>query len=138
MNFSIIIPTLNRSASLRITIESLLELNCRNLDRQILVIDNGSMDDTRQTVENIIKSNPGRQIQYHFEPVPGLLSGRHRGVFESSGEILVFVDDDIQADPGWLEAIATAFRDSQSPPCGRQKSSKISSPSSKLVGCLLA
>jgi len=113
MNFSIIIPTLNRSASLRITIESLLALNSRNIDHQILVIDNGSTDDTRQTVENIIKCNPFRQVHYYFEPVPGLLSGRHRGVFESSGEILVFADDDIQADPGWLEAIAEAFRDSR-------------------------
>ena len=49
MNFSIIIPTLNRSASLRITIESLLALNSRCVDRQILVIDNGSMDDPRNS-----------------------------------------------------------------------------------------
>ncbi len=111
MIFSIIIPTYNRSDSLKITIDSLLALNSVPQDFEILIIDNGSTDNTRTVAEAAIKSNLERRIKYHYEDVPGLLSGRHRGAFESKGDILVYVDDDIEADPYWLEAISEAFED---------------------------
>jgi glucosyl-dolichyl phosphate glucuronosyltransferase len=111
MKFSIIIPTINRSASVKITIDSLLGLNYSWQDYEILIVDNGSTDNTRAVAEAAIKSTPECQIKYYFEPVPGLLSGRHRGALESRGDILVYVDDDIEADPYWLEAVAEAFED---------------------------
>ena len=51
------------------------------------------------------------RIRYLLEPEPGLLSGRHRGALESDGEILVFLDDDIEASAGYLHAILDAFQD---------------------------
>jgi glucosyl-dolichyl phosphate glucuronosyltransferase len=111
MKFSIIIPTINRSASLRITIESLLALNYPPRDYEILIVDNGSKDNTRAVAEAAIESNVESQIKYYYEPVPGLLSGRHRGAFESRGDILIYVDDDIETDSHWLEAISEAFED---------------------------
>jgi glucosyl-dolichyl phosphate glucuronosyltransferase len=112
MKFSIIIPTVNRSSSLEITINSLLSLDFPPQDYEILIVDNGSTDSTEQVTKTAIESNVERQIKYHFEPIPGLLSGRHRGAFESKGDILVYVDDDIEADRGWLQAISEAFEDS--------------------------
>jgi len=40
-----------------------------------------------------------------------LLSGRHKGALESNADILIFVDDDIETDPGWLNAISDTFED---------------------------
>jgi GT2 family glycosyltransferase len=40
-----------------------------------------------------------------------LHTGRHLGAREAAGEILVFVDDDVIARPGWLGAIRQAFED---------------------------
>lgn len=111
MQISIIIPTFNRSASLKITVDSLLALSSSQRDHEIIIVDNGSTDNTKGMIEAMIGSNPDRQIRYYYEPIPGLLSGRHKGAFESKGNILVFVDDDIEADPGWLEAIAKGFED---------------------------
>ncbi len=98
MKFSIIIPTINRSSSLKITVNSLLSLDFPPEDYEILIVDNCSTDNTRQVAETAIESNLLRQIKYCYEPIPGLLSGRHRGAFESKGDILVYVDDDIEAD----------------------------------------
>ena len=111
MRSSIIIPTFNRSASLKITVASLLALNSSPRDHEIIIVDNGSTDDTRAVAEAIIKSTPFRYIRYYCEPTPGLLSGRHKGALESNGDILIFIDDDIEADPGWLNAISDTFED---------------------------
>ncbi len=111
MKTSIIIPTVNRSASLKETFASLLCLDANYDSIEIIIVDNGSVDDTRAVSLAIIESNPHLSIKYCFEPIPGLLSGRHRGVFESTGEILVFIDDDIDVDKDWLNAINETFRD---------------------------
>ena len=58
-----------------------------------------------------MREMPHHRIRYLLEPEPGLLSGRHRGALESDGEILVFLDDDIEATAGYLHAILDAFKD---------------------------
>lgn len=53
------------------------------------------------------------------ELVPGLLAGRHRGFRETTGDILIFLDDDVRVSKGWLDAMLEPFVD----------------PSVHLVGC---
>jgi glucosyl-dolichyl phosphate glucuronosyltransferase len=113
MSISCIIPTLNRSALLRNTINSLLKQNVSQDRYEILIIDNGSKDDTKEISQHIVKETANRQIRYIFEPEPGLLAGRHRGALEANGELLVFVDDDIEATTGWLQAILETFKNPQ-------------------------
>lgn len=111
MQTSIIIPTVNRSASLTQTFASLLALKSDYDSVEIIIVDNGSSDDTRSVCQEIIRSNPKILIKYCFEPIPGLLSGRHRGFYESSGDILVFIDDDVDVHPHWLNSIRESFTD---------------------------
>ncbi|MCK5174086.1 MAG: sulfotransferase [Planctomycetes bacterium] len=111
VNVSVIIPTHNRCSLLEKTIGSLVNQDFEASHYEILVIDNGSTDATRQVAEDAIAANREHNIRYIFEPEPGLLSGRHRGAIESKGDILVFIDDDIKAVEGWLSAIAGAFDD---------------------------
>jgi GT2 family glycosyltransferase len=75
---------------------------------EIIVVDNGSTDDTRAAMERIQKRN-GTRVRYVHENRPGLHNGRHRGFGEARGEILVFADDDIIATPMWLESILKSF-----------------------------
>jgi glucosyl-dolichyl phosphate glucuronosyltransferase len=110
MSISCIVPTLNRSALLRNALRSLINQNVSQNLYEILVIDNGSTDDTKKVSHQIIGETPDRDIRYIFEPEPGLLAGRHRGVLEAKGELLVFVDDDIEATPGWLQSIFETFK----------------------------
>jgi len=109
---SIIIPTFNRAKSLALALQSLVLQDFSSSEYEILIVDNGSTDDTKKVTDVAISNNSAHNIKYIFEPEPGLLSGRHRGAFEAEGEILIFVDDDIEAVKGWISAIIKAFEDS--------------------------
>jgi len=108
-NASIIIPTRNRAQWLDMTLKSLLMQEISDHPYEILVVDNGSTDHTLKIVQKVISENPGQKISYHFEPVPGSMSARHCGALKAEGEILVFIDDDIEADKNWLNTILMAF-----------------------------
>jgi glycosyltransferase involved in cell wall biosynthesis len=111
MKVSIIIPTLNRSSLLRKTLTSLCRQNFPADQFEIVVIDNGSTDDTQEVVVSFIDKYPDHEIHYFYEPETGNLAGRHRGAREARGELFAFVDDDIEAVPGWLTAVVTGFDD---------------------------
>lgn len=106
---SVIIPTRNRALFLEDALESILKQTLSLDDFEILVVDNGSTDQTAEVVREFnVKNN---QIRYFYVSEPGLHVGRHVGDREAKGEILVFVDDDIIATPGWLRAIQETFKD---------------------------
>ena len=108
---SVIIPTLNRAKYLKTALLSTTDQSIPKDEYEIIVVDGNATDNTRQVTEQIIATHSTHQIRYIWEPEPGLLSGRHRGAKEAKGQILVFIDDDIEADKGWLAAIMDAFQD---------------------------
>ena len=81
-------------------------------DVEVLVVDNGSTDSTAVLVANFQERFSAERLQYFLEPIPGLLSGRHRGAVESSGDILAFLDDDVILSPDWFTGLRTSFQDS--------------------------
>ncbi len=109
MKASIIIPTLNRAEQLSRTLNTLVTLDFNNSSYELIVVDNGSTDKSKEVVLSLRDRNPAHTIRYIYDDVPGLLTGRHRGANEAKSELLVFVDDDILADKGWLTAIVNSF-----------------------------
>jgi glycosyltransferase involved in cell wall biosynthesis len=107
---TITIPTRNRADFLSKALQSLLTQTYDQQHFEILVVDNGSTDNTKAIVEQF--SDQFLNLRYFFDPTPGLHVGRHRGLAEAQGEILVYADDDIRATPTWLEAISENFTDS--------------------------
>lgn len=105
---SVVIPTRNRAALLATALESLQTQTLSLSEFEVLVIDNGSEDDTKSVVTSFQSRLKG--LRYFFEPAPGLHVGRHRGMKEAQGDVIVYADDDIVATPSWLEAIADCFR----------------------------
>jgi len=77
-------------------------------DHEIIVVDNGSTDGTRALAE--LEAAERRMVRYVYEPIPGLLSGRHRGALEARGEICAFLDDDVWVGRDWLMGLRDAFR----------------------------
>jgi glycosyltransferase involved in cell wall biosynthesis len=106
---TIIIPTRNRRHELVNCLKSLVNQTA-NADRfEILIVDNASTDDTPAAAARFIEYHNEHRVHYILEPIPGLLSGRHRGAIVARADILCFVDDDIIADPNWLECVIDAF-----------------------------
>jgi glycosyltransferase involved in cell wall biosynthesis len=108
---SVIIPTLNRARRLEKTLRSLVTLDYPSEHFEVLIVDNGSTDDTPDVAERIRATHPEAGIRYMFEPTPGSTAARHRGAKEARGDILVFTDDDIEASPGWLASIGNVLQD---------------------------
>jgi glucosyl-dolichyl phosphate glucuronosyltransferase len=109
MELSVIIPTRNRARSLYAALESLTRQSISQDDFEIIIVDNGSTDETRivaTTFEGRL-----RNLVYCHEDTPGLYAGRHRGLRVAKSNLLVFTDDDIEAFPTWLDAIKESFED---------------------------
>lgn len=108
---SVVIPTRNRAALLQNALDSLTRQTVSDDVFEVIVVDNGSTDGTADTVRGFTTRLPGLRCVHESEP--GLHAGRHRGVHEAQGEVLVFADDDIEALPSWLSAIEEAFTDTE-------------------------
>ena len=103
MDVSIIICTYNRFESLRRTLQTCCDLIIpENLTWELLVVDNNSSDTTRQVCDSFVRQLP---IRYLFEPRQGKSQALNLSINESQGELLVFTDDDVDLDPGWLKAL---------------------------------
>jgi glycosyltransferase involved in cell wall biosynthesis len=111
VDVAIIIPTRNRQESLRRTLASVVQCMDGVSSYEVIVVDNGSSDGTAEVVRSAQQRHPQCEIRYFHEPIPGLLSGRHRGAAESRAEILAYLDDDVLLNPSWWEGLQDAFRD---------------------------
>ena len=107
---SIIVPTYGRPSLLNDALRSLLNQDLSPEKYEVIVVDNKPTGEVRSLVEEL-ELQTRRAIRYMEESNPGLHNGRHAGAKAARGEILVFVDDDIVATPGWLNAIDETFQD---------------------------
>ncbi|MDJ0599325.1 MAG: glycosyltransferase family 2 protein [Crocosphaera sp.] len=99
-----IICTHNRDRYLGDAITSLLAQE--GVNYEVLIVDNGSTDSTKEVVEPFLSNS---QIRYVYEPILGLSVARNRGATETSAPILAYLDDDAVASPGWLKVLVDAY-----------------------------
>ena len=111
MYLSVIIPTRNRANTLYRTLDSISNQTLPAREFEVIIIDNGSTDNTRETIEEFRNKLPN--LRYFYETSPGLHIGRHKGLKEADSDILVYGDDDIKAFPTWLQGIKESFSDNQ-------------------------
>ena len=109
MNISVVVCTHNRSQSLAVALESLASQKfAASADWEILVVDNNSTDNTREVAERFINLYPDR-FRYIFEARQGKSYALNTGIENAQGDIFAFTDDDIVAEPTWLENLTSAF-----------------------------
>ena len=107
---SVIICTYNRAESLNRTLESINAMTVPDeLSWELIIVDNNSKDNTRQFVEDFIKTS-GLNCRYVFEEKQGLSHARNRGTQNARGEIIAFTDDDVIVDKYWLNNIVKEFK----------------------------
>jgi len=102
---SVIVPTFNRAESLARTLRS-LEAQRVDVPYEVIVVDNDSKDGTAALVQRLAAGG----VRYVLEARRGVSVARNRGIAEARGEVLVFVDDDVVARPGWLAALVGTYR----------------------------
>jgi glycosyltransferase involved in cell wall biosynthesis len=99
---SVIIPAYNSGAYLRPTVESVLTQAHRPIE--ILIVDDGSTDDTARTAESF-----GPPVRLLRQARTGHPAARNAGIRAAIGDYLAFVDHDDLWSPGKLEAQLARF-----------------------------
>ena len=92
---TVIIPTFNREAFVARAIDSVLTQ--RFTDHEIIVIDDGSTDDTRFALKRF-----GNRIRYVQQEHAGVSAARNAGVQSATGEWVAFLDSDDEWKPEYL------------------------------------
>lgn len=99
MKISIVICTYNRANLIKGAVETLARQDFDQNDYEIIVVDDGSCDNTAEVMADIkIKAN----IKYFKRPHQSRAAARNFGIKNAVGEYIFFVDDDILAPPDLL------------------------------------
>lgn len=103
LRISAVICTYRHPDMLRAAIKSLLTQTLPAEEYEIIVIDNNSQDQTADVVKELAETT-SHSVRYIFESRQGLSYARNTGIQAARGEIIAFLDDDAEAEPGWLAA----------------------------------
>jgi glycosyltransferase involved in cell wall biosynthesis len=110
IKITVIVPTFNRAKILSACLSSLVNQEYSKDNYEILIVDNGSIDNTKDLVDQYIKKYSCLDMRYLYEQQAGLVFARHTGANNAKYEILSFTDDDGILSPCWLKEIANVFR----------------------------
>jgi glycosyltransferase involved in cell wall biosynthesis len=107
-DISAVITTYNRSEMLAKALEAVLSQESGGVSYEVVVVDNNSTDNTRETVEGFIAKGHDN-LRYVFEPKQGIAHGRNAGVAAAQGDIIAFTDDDVVVTGNWIATIKRAL-----------------------------
>jgi len=111
MKASLIVPTMNRPESLKETLSSVL-LQSRFPD-ELIIVDQSTNEETKRVFDYFSPLFIGKigQVKYFHQKEPSLVKARNRGVLESDGDIVCFIDDDIILSPEYFSGVMFYFQD---------------------------
>lgn len=105
-NISIIVPVLNAERDINRCIESLINQNYPKDRYEIIIVDNGSVDNTINILNRYHEYN---NIKILYEYNKGSYSARNTGIKNSKGEIIVFTDSDCIVSENWIMELSKGF-----------------------------
>ncbi|WP_135828652.1 glycosyltransferase [Halorussus halobius] len=107
---SVIVPVFNDPDGIRQTLESLVRQTYPTGKHEIVVVDNGSTDDTRSVVREYQREWDHVTLEIEDE-IQGSYAARNAGIRASESDICAFVDADMFVDEEWLESVVGRFAD---------------------------
>ncbi|HRD57105.1 MAG TPA: glycosyltransferase [Ferruginibacter sp.] len=106
---SVVICTYNRQAYIVSCLQHLAKQSLPLQQYEVIVVDNCSTDETALLVKHFLHQNSSLPFRYVFEENKGLSYARGRGVAESKSEIILYIDDDAEADEHLLKMFVDFF-----------------------------
>jgi glycosyltransferase involved in cell wall biosynthesis len=98
---SIIIPAYNEGKTIQEVLDKLKKVQLINgIEKEIIIVNDCSKDNTEQQIQKYIKENPNLEIQYFKHEInSGKGASLHTGISKATGEYLVIQDADLEYDP---------------------------------------
>jgi len=106
--FSVIVPTYNRSDEVLALIQSLTRQTIDHRQFEVLLVDDGSTDDTSAQVAELQQKVDFR-LRFFQRRHEGPGPARNYGMAQAEGDYFLFIDSDCLADRDWLAALASAI-----------------------------
>lgn len=108
---SIIIPLYNSQSDIIDCLKSILK---QTYDKyEIIIIDDGSTDNSVVLVAEFINEHPEIQFKFFQQDNSGPSKARNMGILNSTGELIAFIDSDDEWRPNKLESIVRVFEDKE-------------------------
>lgn len=107
---SAIVSTYNRAHFLPILFDSIISQSVGFEQYEVVIVNNNCTDNTEEVCKKFIADHPKIQITYCIETSQGLSYGRNRGISESKGELVTFLDDDAFLAPDFFEKTLSFFQ----------------------------
>lgn len=104
---TVLLATRDRAVSLQATLDHLALQQAADIDWRVIVVDNASSDETPSVLTRYRRDAPLRLEALH-EPRPGKSRALNLALDRVTGGLVVFIDDDVEFGPGWLQAYADA------------------------------
>lgn len=113
MKISVIVPTKNNGDRVGATLRHLFHQTIAAEHYEIVVVDNGSTDNTEEVLSGLQKE--AVNLRWVKEYKTGRAHARNRGISESRGEVVLFLDDDIEVEANHLESHLACHAQSKDP-----------------------
>lgn len=106
MKLSIIIPVFNEEKTVDLILEKVYKVKIKNIEKQIIVINDGSTDDTEKIVKEIIRNKKEIRLISHKKN-QGKGSAVKTGIKMATGDYILIQDADLEYDPQQYEKLLT-------------------------------
>lgn len=98
---SIVIPAYNEEPTIHLILDKVKAVELLGgLEKEVIVVNDCSKDDTEGAIQRYMESNPGFNIQYHRHEVnQGKGAALHTGIRKAGGDYIIIQDADLEYDP---------------------------------------
>jgi dolichol-phosphate mannosyltransferase len=111
MRLSIVIPVYNEEETIPQVIEQVLAVSLDGVEKEIVVVNDGSSDKTGEVVQNLSTRMPGQLTVVHHEENQGKGAAIRTAMAHVTGDLVVTQDADLEYDPQDYPALVAPFSD---------------------------